>query len=354
MKRIFIAHILPRKDVLQNHLSVAGCNFCWNLIEGGVFDKVYSVLPPFINGNKNFDYPDLVYSDWRYSNGLKKKLAAIKEQLDIFKQIPQEASVWFYNITLINCFLFILLRLLRPKVKSNVIILDYTPYQRKYSLSYWMLWLCNHANGTITLANSPLFNVANTFLLPGVVPENTDTHPKVEIITKEFLISGVLREEISLISMLLKVFSKMPECKLHISGFCEDDSIIKEYSSKYNNIIYHGKVEYKEYVRLLETIPFLLSTRDPKAPENQCNFSSKIIEALLYNRIIVSTIHYAQLDGIKYFEVSSDVAQFAVDINQILAMSSDNILDFANQSSKVKAKYGVDIWKKAMEVIEQK
>lgn len=53
MKRIFIAHILPRKDVLQNHLSVAGCNFCWNLIEGGVFDKVYSVLPPFINGNKN-------------------------------------------------------------------------------------------------------------------------------------------------------------------------------------------------------------------------------------------------------------------------------------------------------------
>ena len=49
MKRIFIAHILPRKDVLQNHLSVAGCNFCWNLIEGGVFDKVYSVLPPFIN-----------------------------------------------------------------------------------------------------------------------------------------------------------------------------------------------------------------------------------------------------------------------------------------------------------------
>lgn len=49
--RIFIAHILPRKDVLQNHLSVAGCNFCWNLIEGGVFDKVYSVLPPFINGN---------------------------------------------------------------------------------------------------------------------------------------------------------------------------------------------------------------------------------------------------------------------------------------------------------------
>lgn len=145
----------------------------------------------------------------------------------------------------------------------------------------------------------------------------------------------------------------MPECKLHISGFCEDDSIIKEYSSKYNNIIYHGKVEYKEYVQLLETIPFLLSTRDPKATENQCNFPSKIIEALLYNRIIVSTIHYAQLDGIKYFEVSSDVAKFAVDINQILAMSSDNILDFANQSSKVKAKYGVGIWKKQWKLLSK-
>ena len=73
----------------------------------------------------------------------------------------------------------------------------------------------------------------------------------------------------------------------------------------------------------------------------------------MYNRIIVSTIHYAQLDGIKYFEVSSDVAKFAVDINQILAMSSDNILDFANQSSKVKAKYGVGIWKKQWKLLSK-
>ena len=348
--RIFITHILPRDEVMKYHLSVAGCNFCWNLIEGGAFDKVYSVLPPFVQGNLTVKYDDLIYSDWRCGGLIKRKLAALKEQWMIFKKIPKNASVWFYNMTLINCVLFALLRLFKRSVKANVIILDYTPYQRKLSLQYCMLWLCNKAHGTIALANSSLFKCCNTVLLPGVVPNDNTERPKIDKITSEFLISGVLREEISSISMLLKAFAQMPQCVLHITGFSDDPSVIKMYAEKYDNIIFHGKVEYKEYVRLLETVPFMLSTRNPQSPENQCNFPSKIIEALLYNRIIISTIHYEQLNGIKYFEVSSDCDEFISDIQKII--SNKDLLKYANQASRVKEKFNTDVWKQSMKKIE--
>lgn len=351
--RIFITHILPHKDVLKYNISVAGCNFSWNLIEGGLFDKVYSILPPFVSGKIDVDYKDLVYSKWRERGRSWAKFAALKEQWDVFKMIPNHSKVWFYNMTPINCLLFCLLRIFKRTVQSNVIILDYTPYKRKISFANLMLWLCNKANGTITLANSPLFKCKNTVLLPGVVSLKAENLPKIEKVSKDFLISGVLREEISLISVLLQTFAKLPDCNLHITGFVVDDMMIKEYAEKFDNIIYHGKVECKEYVRLLKVVPFLLSTRNPKVPENQCNFPSKVIEALLYNRIVISTIHYKQLKGINYFEVSDDVEPLVEDIRRIVSIDSCELLKYANQSYKVKELFGVDVWKRKMEQIER-
>ena len=47
--RIFVTHIVPKKNIMEYGLSMAACNFSWNLINGGAFDKVYSVLPTFVN-----------------------------------------------------------------------------------------------------------------------------------------------------------------------------------------------------------------------------------------------------------------------------------------------------------------
>lgn len=351
--RIFITHIVPRKDVLRYHLSVAGCNFSWNLIEGKVFDKIYSILPPYVSGSIN-DFDGLVYSKWRKKNRIFARFATVLEQFMVYKQIPKGSSVWFYNMTSINCILFILLRWFKRNVKANVIVLDYTPYKKKFSFAYWMLFLCNHAHGTICLANSELFSVKNTILLPGVVPVNNQDIVLQKKIKKEFLISGVLREEISMISMLLCAFSKMPNCILHICGFANDDTMIREYSGRYSNIIYHGKVSYEDYMGLLNKTSFLLSTRDIFAPENKCNFPSKVMEGLLYNRIIISTIHYPQLKGIKYFKVSAQAESFVDDIQKIISMSQEKLLDYANQSVLVKRKFNTMTWRNSMATIESK
>jgi len=145
----------------------------------------------------------------------------------------------------------------------------------------------------------------------------------------------------------------MPETTLHITGKAPDINLIKKYTDKYNNIIYHGMVSYKEYLQILHHIPFLLSTRNPSYPENQCNFPSKIIEALLHNRIIISTLHYNQLDGINYLEVNSDCEKFMNDIQKIMSMPKSELLQYANQSEEVIKRFNSSIWKAYMEQIEK-
>ena len=349
MKRIFITHIVPQDKILKYNLSVAACNFSLNLINGNVFDKVYSVLPTFVRGEiEPFD--GLVYSSLRNKGKTLSKVAPFLENLKLFRIIPNNSSVWYYNCTVLNVLLIIMLKLFRPSVKQNMIILDYTPSTRL--IDRFLLRLTNRMDSVIKLADSPLFTCKNTDCLPGVVPMDSPSYPRITQIKKEFLISGVLSENISMLSMLLRAFSKMPEMTLHITGKALDLELIRKYHDKYNNIIYHGMVSYDDYLRILHDVPFLLSTRNPESPENQCNFPSKIIEALLHNRIIISTLHYNQLEGINYWKVSSNENDFINDIRKIIEQPTNILLKYANQSDLVKQKYNVEIWKETMVKLE--
>ena len=209
-------------------------------------------------------------------------------------------------------------------------------------------------HGMIKLADSPLFKVKNSVCLPGVVPDDGIEYPKVGNVSKEFLISGALGDNISMLSMLLDAFSQMPECTLHITGKAPDVEKVKRYASQYKNIIYHGMVEYDEYLRILHAIPFLLSTRDPLYPENQCNFPSKIIEALLHNRIIISTLHYGQLEGIRYLKVPAEANGLRKSLQSIVSMKQAELLLYANQSDEVRDRFNCEVWKVSMNKIEKK
>ena len=278
------------------------------------------------------------------------RLAPIAENLSLFYKIPRKASVWYYNCTILNAFLIVLLKLFKPNVRQNLIVLDYTPSRKP--LERFFLWLANRMNGTIRLANSPLFTCRNSVCLPGVVPLNVTEQPKITTIAKTFLISGVLEDNIAMLPMLLEAFSKMPDMQLHITGKAPDMVLLKRYTQQCNNIIYHGLVEYDEYLRILHDTTFLLSTRNPAMSENQCNFPSKIIEALLHNRIVVSTIHYEQLEGIHYLEVAADLDKFKLDLSHTAQMPETDLLTYANQADNVRQRFHVGVWKEWMQKIE--
>lgn len=348
--RIFVTHIVPREEVLKYCMSIAACNFSHNLIEGGVFDEVYSVLPSFVRRLET-SFQGLVCS-WLRRMPVFYRLAPLLENVQLFARIPRRASVWYYNCTILNAALIILLKFFKPNVRQYMIILDYTP-SRKLSQRFF-LWLSNRMDGIVKLADSPLFTVRNSVTLPGVVPVNSPSYPRIEEVRKEFLISGALGDNIAMLPVLLEVFAQLSEFTLHITGQAPDLDLVERYTSKYNNIVYHGMVEYDEYLEILHAVPFLLSTRNPQYPENLCNFPSKIIEALLHNRIVVSTLHYPQLDGIEYLEIAAERDGMIRDLRRIASMEPNKLLLGANQADKVKKRFSCHVWKQWMETIEQR
>lgn len=350
MQRIFLTHTVPKDMVLKYKLSMAACNFSHNLMDGGIFDKTYSVLPTFVRGKVEM-FDGLVYSSLR-EHGILGRLAPVMENIKLFRQIPRKASIWYYNCNILNATLIVLLKLFKPSVRQQMIILDYTPSNRP--IERFFLWLINHMDGTIRLADSPLFTTRNSVCLPGVVPAGSLQYPSVTVVKKEFLISGALGDNIAMLPLLLDVFSQLPDLTLHITGKAPDTDLIGKYTGKYGNIIYHGMVSYEEYLRILHETPFLLSTRNPKYLENQCNFPSKIIEALLHNRIIVSTLHYEQLNGIRYLEVPSDKEGLKMNLQKIAFMPQSQLLLYANQAEEVKVRFSCEIWRKNMIDIEKR
>lgn len=350
--RIFITHIAPKKVAMKYHVPVAPVYFSYNLMEGGMFDKVYSILPANIVGDKvdfNDEQVETIYSSLR-GKKILHKFAPFIEDLKLLPKIPNGSSVWFYNVNMLTALLMILLRIFKPSVRRYTILLDYTPGAK---WNYFLLKLINSSRGMISLSTSEQFNVKNTIVLPGVV-KTGQLYPFVEMpLNRDFLLSGNLNEQISMLHMLLPAFSKISCAKLHITGFSGDDQYIKSFTDKYSNIVRYGMLEYEEFLDLMHRCPFLLSTRDPSYPENACNFPSKVIEGMLHNRIIISTIHYEQLNGLKYFEVPHDIEHFTESLLHIISLSDNEIMSYANQSIEVQHRFNNRVWAEKITEIEK-
>ena len=151
--------------------------------------------------------------------------------------------------------------------------------------------------------------------------------------------------------MVLRVFSQMPQLTLHVTGEFHQKELAERYKN-YPNIYFHGQLPYEDYLQIFHHVSFQLSTRNPKCLENECNFPSKIMEALLHNRIVISTIHYKQLDGIRYFEVDAEEKSFMNDILRISEMTEQELMPYINQGIIVSRKFNAGIWKNTMYNIE--
>ena len=351
--RYLIVHTAPKRYIEKYQSSISGGNFSYNLKETGIFDKVYSILPSNIHGYNDelvIDGFEIVYSRLRGKHFILRILGCTIEQIKVFRKIERESVMWLYNVSILNVVLYRLLRMFKPSVTIGVILADFTPDEK---LNDKFLRLINKSDGLITLSDSLLFTNVNRVVLPGIVPVNIN-YPLISgPIRKNFLISGALVEQISCISMLLEAFAEMPELELNISGRFRDPDKMKGYTDYHPNIKYHGVVSFDDFKDLLNSNTFILSTRDPSFSENQCNFPSKILEALLHNRVIVSSIHYPQLEGMKYFEVPIDKEGFKTAVKRIVSLPEDELMQYANQSQLAMDKFSAKAWRNSIVKIEK-
>jgi hypothetical protein len=353
--RIFLSHVLPKENILKFKQSQAGNNFAYNLIEGGCFDLVYSILPSNIYGDFDTmvdDKVNFVFSKRLRRNKIFTVLAVIIENVKLLFKIKSNSDVWFYNITFLNFFSFIIEKFIRRRNRAFIIVLDFTPAKKSWSLQRFYLWLMNRADGMICLSDSETFKCKNKIVLPGVVPSNKENIPEITSITSNFLLSGVISERISMASTILEVFSLLPECNLYITGHVEDLALIKSYSQRFSNIHFLGTLSYDKYLDLLHNITFGLSARNIDYEENRNNFPSKIIEQLFHNRIIISTMEYSQISELKYFKIPHRAEEMRKAIKDIISLEKQEILTYANQSKKVYSLFNTNMWKEALQNIE--
>lgn len=354
--RVFICPLVPDIVLSKHRLSVAANNFCRNLISGQGFNTIYVYPSPLIDSSDDLTYDnnriECVSSKQLRKRSITRKLAFIVENVKVARKIQSHSSVWFYNLPYTVLLLFWILRIFHPSIKLYLILLDYTPNQKgwKHYFNKFEKFCFQKFDGMISLANVPNLYHKNATCLPGVTPKESTFHEKIAIPRPEFLISGALGENISMLSKLLNIFSNIPEATLHITGTPPDENFVEKISDSHHNIIFHKNLNYPDYIRLLQQVTFLLSTRDPRMPENQCNFPSKIIEGLLYNRIIVSTISYPQLGTLKYLKINADSLEN--DIREIISMHPKELGAYANQGATVCKMFSTDVWNATMAVIE--
>lgn len=354
--RYFIIHTTPKSLIQKYNTSISGGNFTLNLVESRLFDKTYSLLPTNVYGYEDsleMDGINIIYSKIRGVGKWSRGFASLLEQIRLFKKIKSHSSVWFYNLEVTSFLTYILLLCFKPRVRRYILLADFTPGQ---GINRILINLINKADGLITLSDSNLFTVRNKIIMPGFVPTDVDYPMINKPFTRNFLISGAIRERIASISILMESFSRHPNFTLNISGKLNTEKGIGEkvnnYTSKFKNIHYYGVLSFDAFKELLNKNTFVLSTRDPSYPENQCNFPSKILEALLHNRIVISTIHYNQLKDIKYFKVPSDQEGFEKALVEIMNMTDDELAEYANQSSRVKNLFSAQKWSEIIQKIE--
>lgn len=354
--RIFVGHMAPVDVAKDLGVSIAASNFSINLLTGGAFDRAYSILPPFVRGKqpKSRRQAKLFHIEYSLLRRLPKSLsfvAPLVEQCRLFFKVPRNAHVWFYNLTSLNHYLIKALRLFKPSVKVYVIVLDFTPGKKNEQR---VLNTINAADGRISLSNYHGISKANFLCLPGVVPATQDVAPIKHHTSPTFLLSGQLSENISLISNVVKAFANIPEATLYVTGMNLPEGMA-EVMGRYDNIHYLGLISMDEYFNLLhEKVTFQLSTRDTRSAENQCNFPSKVIEALLHNLAVVSTIEYPQIAGINYLKIGSDVDAMTRDIEAITKMTEEEIGRYVNQGNLVRERFSTEVWTDAIQRIENR
>jgi glycosyltransferase involved in cell wall biosynthesis len=231
-------------------------------------------------------------------------------------------------------------------------VLDYTPSENRWSTQNLILRCINHTNGIIALSSAQKINNKNKKIIPGVAPIMTPSYPELMKIDYVFLLSGILTKKRDP-KLILDVFSKLPHYALKICGIVENEDMFIEYSKRYSNIQYYGFLPYNQYIDLLKEAVFCINSRDSTFMENHYNFPSKVIEYLLYNKIVVSTMYYPQLKGINCLYPNVGEAVFEL-FGRIQTIDKNLLLQkFANQSQAIIQEMGITRWSEEMISIEK-
>lgn len=362
MCRIYISQNVPNAYVKRYNLSQAANNFCLHINNIGLFKRHFAVPPgcvdasfkSFVDGRIGIEYH--ICRPFRH-RGIGKILNILLDNLWLYYRVSKnkEQNIWFYNVWSGNLLSYLFIRFLSLK-KTFILLADYNPMRYRNLFGKILLWAIKKADGVISLSARCSEVNTNFKSIPGIIPEiSINKSSGVFHSNKAFLLSGTLNANTGLF-LALDVFKKIPEAKLYLSGGLDANNlkIVEKYTRQYPNIIYKGFYEdFGEYMKLFHSVDFILSLRDPDSPVNRYNFPSKILETLTYNKIVISTIEYPELNGLNYIVLPYSENELRNSIKQIIVEGeSARIKLCLNNTGLLRMKYTETVWARTFREIE--
>lgn len=356
MNRTFICQVVPKEMTTKFVVSQAANNFCFNLIDTKCFKQITSLVPINVSEkivNEKENYPEYIQSRvFRTHVGVFKLLNAVLENFMLAKKNKKCENIWYYNLTPHNLLSAVLLKFLYGR-NLFIILADYTPSKRIFSLQYFIKWFIeNKFSGIISFSEMNEFQHENELNLAGIVPLSKIKRLKIaRPVKNEFLLSGRLEESTGF-TLAIETFAKLPQYKLYITGALTKEK--EEQILKYDNIEYLGLLSYEKYLNLLKEIPYVLNLRNPKFIKNKNNFPSKVLESFSYNRIVISTFKYNELKGFKYFYSKYEKNSLTNLLTEICNKTYMDLLEYSDHSSLLEQNFSEKKWKKYLTKTENK
>lgn len=343
-KSIYIYQNLPDELVAKYHLSQAANNFCNHIVALDYFSSYLSVPP--INVDETFsscydEKTQVLYHTIRLfpHKGFGKIINGLLDNLWIYWKVLccKERNVWWYNVYTGNVMAYMLVRFFSSK-KNFILLADYNPNRYNFYIKKILLNNIRHAKGVLSLSARCSELNKNFKSIAGIVPISEIKKGQQHSLNNKFLLSGTLNKNTGLY-LAVDVFKQIPEAELILTGWMakSDENWIKEIMLKHSNIKYIGFLDdYSLYIKVMQSVDIVLSLRDPNVAVNRYNFPSKILETLAYNKLVISTIKYPELEGIDYivseydscrlFEVVQNIVFGTINAEKIRKKDNANIL----------------------------
>lgn len=348
--------MLPQELVSKYPTSQAQAFFCSKLTKTECFDNIISLVQTNIKPSIISEIRDdkVKYVEKRLFPQIKyiRILNNIIENFQIYWKAKSSSYIWINNLNPQLLLSYYLLRLFsRAKIFS--ILTDFTPPTKTISLAGIMERTIYTFDGVISLSSRSTFNFKNVACLPGIVLNYKKKSPELSFyLRKKLLFSGALTS-ITGIDLILETISKTPGIQLIVSGRGDLEDKVLQYSSKFENIKYYGFLDKESYDKILEEVDVCLSLRNPGLEENRNNFPSKILEYLSCSKIVISTIKYPELDGVKYFFSQYSNAGLKETIDKVFSLSPHEILEYMDNEQTLMNSCSITAWERTILQVEQ-
>lgn len=174
------------------------------------------------------------------------------------------------------------------------------PYILKPIIRWLEFLVINRATATIICTEDRESQIEGSKPKNLTVIHNTPSVPKemVDILSFKDEISSDDNSNLTLtyvgslsekrfIKSAIEIIKDIPNITLHIAGMGTLTEYVKDMSSKYTNINFHGMVDYKEALKLYSKTDLMFALYDPGVPNHKYSAPNKVYEAMMLGKPII-------------------------------------------------------------------